>query len=176
MMALCEVNAVGCLSRLASLSIADNPLCQSPLLRPYVVFRVAGLQEFNNGPVTAAERVSASDHFSPVAKLLATQLTLATQAGDPRLGRAVAYFGMGNLLGLPRPAAAVGPTDRPTRKEQLQHQKVARELSASILAEATAASQTIQGLHDAWPTLMHQLVRDTVEEIESEANLFGLLD
>jgi hypothetical protein len=69
MFALCEVNAVSYLTRLLSLNISDNPLCLSPLLRPYVVFRMQGLHEFNGELIASHERARAHDHFAPITKV-----------------------------------------------------------------------------------------------------------
>ena len=113
MLSLCEVNPVAFLSRLVSLNISDNPLCLSPMLRPYVIFRVHGLQEFNNQHITAPERAAAQQHFAPISKLLSKYMVGASQQSSSRIPLAISNLGFGSMPGIPDVSTAIQTVYRP---------------------------------------------------------------
>jgi hypothetical protein len=42
-------------------------------------------------------------------------------------------------------------------KEQINNEKVAREVTASIIADATASAAAIDKLHSVWPSIIRSL-------------------
>mmetsp|Transcript_13111 Transcript_13111/g.32129 ORF Transcript_13111/g.32129 Transcript_13111/m.32129 type:complete len:225 (+) Transcript_13111:112-786(+) len=158
-----QLNMLGTLCGIPEVSVTDNAVCTSKLMRPFILFRMGSkLKVVNDLEVAESERVEAAALFSPLIMGIAKQLN---SVGSDRVARLTAQHHYhtfpGMLSSLSRP-----PGRTPRQVQEGNAGAAASSIVGDWLEEACAVNEAIEGLHGAWTDVLHQLIDQTLSEIE----------
>jgi len=165
LLSIAELNPVAAMVKLESLQVKENPVCSSAMLRPYVIYRIGQLVEFNGETISKSERSSSSEAFGAFSSLLSKHLSQSSSQTCLRLSSAMAQLGFEDLPGTPSFRTLAGSEQLRTTGGAM-NRRVAEEASKSILSDACASAEAIETLHVVWPSMLRSLIETTVAEQE----------